>query len=252
MDILIPRALGALLAPPGLLALVLLVAFGLARRRPRLARALLGAAALALYALSTPFVASRLLARLEPHPADPAADRGGEAIVVLGGGAYSEAPEYGGAALRPETLARLRYAARLQRALGKPVLVAGGAPDARRVPEARLMKEALERDFGVKVRWTEEASRTTIENARASRHLLEPAGVRRVYLVTSAWHMARARLAFEQAGFSVIAAPTGYSERSARSALDFLPDARALRDAGRFFHEGIGLAWYHVRFAWGG
>ena len=39
------------------------------------------------------------------------------------------------------------------------------------------MREALERDFGVKVRWVENASRDTAENARLSAPILKAAGV---------------------------------------------------------------------------
>jgi hypothetical protein len=29
--------------------------------------------------------------------------------------------------------------------------------------------------------------------------------------------------------------------------LHFLPDARALRDSGLFFREGVGIGWYYLR-----
>jgi len=251
MEWLITNALAALLAPPGIVLLVLLAALFLTWRRPPLARALVAIAVTALYLLSTPFVADSLLGILEPAPQDPVADRSGQAIVVLGGGTYFSAPEYGADTVKPQTLARLRYAAHLQRLLKKPLLATGGAPRGNPTPEARLMKQALERDFQVPVKWTEEASRNTIENARASFHLLEGAGVRRVYLVTSAWHMPRAKLAFERAGFTVIPAPTGYATRFELTALDFLPDAGALTDSSRFFHEAIGIGWYYLRITIG-
>jgi uncharacterized SAM-binding protein YcdF (DUF218 family) len=59
--------------------------------------------------------------------------------------------------------------------------------------------------------------------------------------------MPRARLAFEAAGFRVIPAPTGYSTRYRLTVLDFLPNARALRDSALFFHEVLGTLWYRVR-----
>ena len=68
-----------------------------------------------------------------------------------------------------------------------------------------------------------------------------------MYLVTHAWHMPRARLAFEHAGFQVIAAPTAFTTGFQTTALDVLPDARALRDSALFFHELIGMLWYRVR-----
>ena len=113
------------------------------------------------------------------------------------------------------------------------------------------LQTALERDFQVPVQWREDRSRTTLENAQASITILEATGIRRVYLVTHAWHMPRARLAFEQAGFEVIPAATGYATRFRLTALDFVPDTRALRESSIYFREIIGIGWYRLQFALG-
>jgi uncharacterized SAM-binding protein YcdF (DUF218 family) len=247
MEWLITNSIAALLLPLGLVLIILLVSMLLAWRRPLIAWRPAVLAFLVLYPLSTQFVADRLLWWLEPSVRDPAADPGGQAIVVLGGGTYFSAPEYGADTVSPRTLARLRYAAHLSRALGKPILVSGGAPRGNPVPEAELMKRALERDFQVPVQWAETASANTFDNAQLSRPVLKAAGVEHIYLVTHAWHMRRARLAFERAGFKVIPAPTGYTTRYELTVLDFLPDAAALEDSTRFFRETIGLGWYHLR-----
>jgi len=99
--------------------------------------------------------------------------------------------------------------------------------------------------------WVEEGSRNTFENAQLSAALLKPAGIERIYLVTHAWHMRRARIAFEHAGFTVIPAPTGFATRFKLTVVDFLPDARALHDSGVFFREGVGIGWYYLRIAIG-
>src|SRR6185295_6841530 len=101
MDWLISRAVEALLVPPGAILVLLLVVFALMWRRPPVARALLGAAILVFYALCTPFVSLHLLKSLQPAPADPRADPGGQAIVVLGGGLTPQAFEYGGDTVNP-------------------------------------------------------------------------------------------------------------------------------------------------------
>ena len=113
------------------------------------------------------------------------------------------------------------------------------------------MKQALERDFQVPVQWVESISNNTFESARLSRHVLESAGVRRIYLVTHAWHMPRSRLAFEYAGLDVIPAPTGYTSRFKPTALDYLPNADALLNSKFYFHEVIGIGWYHLRMLLG-
>ncbi len=251
MEWLITNAVVAPLLPPGIVLVILLAAVLQAWRRPLEAWKPVALAFIVLYALSTPFVALQLLRWLEPAPRDPLADRSGQAIVVLGGGIYYAAPEYGGDTVKSQTLVRLRYAARLHRALNKPVLVTGGAPEGNPAPEAQLMKEALERDFRTPVQWVEERSRNTFENARFTYRLLDAAGVRRIYLVTHARHMLRARLAFERAGFTVIPAPTGYTTRFGLTVLDFLPRADALLDSSVFFHEVVGIGWYYLRIAIG-
>ena len=250
MEWVIRNALASILVPPGSLLLIVLCGLALARRRA-LGRVLVAFGLAGLYLLSTQYVADFLLHTLEPRYRDPLADHTGQAIVVLGAGSYFNAPEYGGTTVNANALARLRYAAQLYRATRKPVLVSGGSPEGAPAGEALHMQTALERDFQVPVQWREDRSRTTLENAQASITILEATGIRRVYLVTHAWHMPRARLAFEQAGFEVIPAATGYATRFRLTALDFVPDTRALRESSIYFREIIGIGWYRLQFALG-
>ena len=111
------------------------------------------------------------------------------------------------------------------------------------------MRIALEQDFRVPVRWTEEASDNTFENARNSFRILQQAGIRRIYLVTHAWHMPRAAMTFRRAGFDVIEAPTAFTTRYRTDLLAFLPQANALYDSRIFIHEIIGMLWYRVKLA---
>jgi uncharacterized SAM-binding protein YcdF (DUF218 family) len=249
MEWLISNAIAALLLPPGSLLVAAAAGALLARRRPRVGRSLVAFSLLALYALAMPVASDALLASLEPPARDPLAGDGGLAIVVLGGGTYFSAPEYGGDTVGPSTLVRLRYAAHLHRASGTPILVTGGAPLGNASTEAELMARVLDSEFHVPVRWLEKASRNTLENARLTYSLLAPYGIRRIYLVTHAWHMPRAQLAFERSGFEVIPATTGYTTRHRTSALHFLPSASSLLNSSWFFHEVIGTGWYHLRIA---
>lgn len=251
MEWQIVNAVAALLVPPGCLLVLAAAGALLARRQPRLGRALVGCGLAALYGLSMPYVADAMTGWLEPAPRDPLADRGGQAIVVLGGGTYFAAPEYGGDTVGGYTLTRLRYAAHLHHASKVPVLVSGGAPLGNARTEAELMERVLETEFSVPVRWVEKGSNNTLENARMSHRVLAADGIKRIYLVTHAWHMPRARLAFERAGFSVIPAPTGYATRYRTTALTFLPNASALLSSSWVFHEAIGLGWYHLRLLLG-
>lgn len=246
-SVIATKALSALLLPP--LNLILLCAAGLwlRRSRPRLGLAL-GAGALAtLVILSTPAGALLLLAPLENRnpPLASAQGTGAQAIVALGGGRMMRAQEYGGRDIpSPPTLARLRYAAKLHRETGLPVLASGGAPEGAAEPEAALMARSLQQDFEVPVRWIESRSHDTAQNAAFSAPLLAQAGVRRILLVTDGIHMPRARTAFERAGIEVVAAPTALWSRARLTPADFLPGGEGLRRSHYALHEWIGIAWY--------
>lgn len=243
----VTNAIAAWLIPPG--CLLLLAAWGLVRmrKRPRSGRAMVALALLALWVLSMPWVGRNLLNTIEPEPADPFRAPPAQAIVVLGGGRNHAAPEFGGDTVGEATLVRIRYAAHLHRLTGKPILASGGSPEGAAMSEAQAMKAALENDFRVPVQWTEQASNTTLENARASFAMLKAQGITRIYLVTQAWHMPRSRRVFEQAGFDVVPAPTAFRTAFRVTLLDFLPNAHALRDSSHFFHEVIGIIWYRFR-----
>lgn len=244
---LITNFLAAFLLPP--LDLILLMTAGLLlmKRRPRLGRTLVVSGLVLLYALSTPLVAGALIRLLEGPPLSPQTHLAGVgAIVILGAGRYGNAPEYGGDTANALALERLRYGARLYRQIGLPILVTGGAP-AGGVPEGRFMKEVLEKEFGVPVRWMEDASDNTRENAINSARILAKAHVTRILLVTHAWHMPRARFAFEHTGLRVVPAGTRFTRPGILEPLFFVPDANALRTSAYAMHEGIGLAWYALR-----
>lgn len=236
---------GFLLPPLGLL-LFGAAGFFCLRRSQRWGRGLIGIALFGLWLLCTPFVAQRLLAGLE-IPYRPVGGDEADAIVVLGGGLYPEAVEYGGGAtLHGRTLERVRYGAWLYRRIGKPILVTGGAPEGD-APEGRVMREVLEREFGVPVAWVEDRSDNTRENARFSAEILRRAGIGRIYLVSHVWHLPRAVREFEREGLTVVPAGTGYQPMGEIGPLDFLPNASALSASYYACHEWLGLLWYRLR-----
>jgi uncharacterized SAM-binding protein YcdF (DUF218 family) len=240
--------ISAFLLPPLCFLLPGGVGILLWHRRPKAARLLVIASFVSLWAASTPYVAEGALRLLEGKPValDPVAQPA-DAIVVLGGGTYFHAPEYGTDTVSEPALVRLRYAAKLYRETGKPVLATGGSPLGNALPEAQQMKTVLENEFRVPVKWTEDASDNTLENARFSFRILQRAGIRRIYLVTHAWHMPRAAMAFRAAGFDVVPAPTAFTTRYRTDLLSFLPNAGALNDSRIFMHEVIGLLWYRLK-----
>lgn len=242
------QILKAFLVPPANLIVLALVGLLLSRPRRRWAAAVAFAALAALYAFSTPLVSAWMLRSLEDAPAlsRPSAD-GAQAIVVLSAGADLEAPEYGGPTVDALALQRLRYAARLARATGLPILASGGPVSGIDGSLADLMARALEEDFGVAPRWLEERSADTRQNAAFSAAILHPAGIERIYLVTHAWHMPRARAAFEAAGLAVTPAPTAFTE-APRLRYALVPSVSALKRSYYALHEMAGRLWYRLAY----
>lgn len=72
----------------------------------------------------------------------------------------------------------------------------------------------------------------------------------RVLLVTSAWHMQRARMLFERAGIEVVAVPTDYEMHFAAEESiafgDFFPNADALARNSAAIKEWVARAGYSL------
>ncbi|MCG6885673.1 MAG: YdcF family protein [Proteobacteria bacterium] len=255
MDILLTKVIQIFLLPPGNVILLMLLGYILARRFPFTGKFLVFSGFTLLVLLSTPLVANFNAGLLEGDRALTSKDLhylNAQAIVILAGGRNIDAPEYGGQdTLSKATLERVRYGAWLQRQLHLPLLVTGGTVFAsEHSGEAQLMRDTLQKDYGVPVRWVESESRNTWENARLSAAILKPAGVQRIYLVTTAFHMPRARMAFEANGLEVIPAPTGFMGQRGDAPLlmEFLPSIEALRNNYFVLHELLGIAWYKLRY----
>jgi uncharacterized SAM-binding protein YcdF (DUF218 family) len=104
------------------------------------------------------------------------------------------------------------------------------------------MRDALEQEFGVPVRWVEERSRNTHENAVNTAAILLPAGVRDVVLVAHSADMPRARAEFAEAGLQTIPAPVALPVRPFDSALDYVPSISGLAHSYRVLYEAVGEA----------
>ncbi len=249
-EIPVTRLIELLLLPPAG-PLLLMLAGGLLRLRyPRGGRRLLLGGGALLYAAMTPLVAQRLAQQLEQFPAlTPAAALAAqaEAVVVLGADRYY-GPEYGGPTSSAAELVRLRYAATLQRLTGLPLAALGG--DAYSTPPSAdpIMAQVLEEEFLVPVRWRDNHSRNTLDNARIARELLAADGIHRILLVTDALHMPRAYAAFVAQGLQPIPAPTHFhpSHPLGQGWLAWVPQAGALGTSRSALHELVGRLWYRL------
>lgn len=234
--------LKAVVLPPGGPLLLAIAGLLLARRHPRVGRSIAAAGVATLFVLSMPIVAALLVRSLDASPPlDLEVAKGAQAVVILGGGTRRGAPEYGGDTLGRLTLERVRYGARVARQTGLPVLVSGGSVSGDET-EAKLMREALANEYGVDVRWAEDRSRTTHENAVESAAILRAAGVRRVVLVAHSFDMPRATSEFASQGIETIAAPTGIVTLRVDSPLDFLPSVMGIEGSYYALYEMLANA----------
>jgi uncharacterized SAM-binding protein YcdF (DUF218 family) len=111
------------------------------------------------------------------------------------------------------------------------------------------MADALRTDYGIEARWLETRSANTAENAIFSSEILRSAGIKKVILVTHAWHMKRAQAAFLANGMSVLPGPTAfYGPGGDNGFLGFMPRVQALRMSGFALHEIIGSQWYRLKY----
>jgi len=236
------------LTTPGLLIVLVLAGICASWRWRRVGMSLAIIAAVFLYVLSTPLASSWLIDRAST-PAAPAGASAQEAkaIVVL---AADLSKSNGTFCVGPLTLDRLLKAAQVYRQTSLPILVTGGPIDQSPQSAADLMADVLEQDFHVPVRWREQRSSTTMENARFSAEMLKQDGISTVILVTQAWHAPRAQWAFQHAGIEAI--PTHSDAGSPSEAPykldDLLPGFADLQWSTYALHELLGLAFYRWRY----
>ncbi len=235
--------------PPFSQIILLLLAWQLRKQMPQFAKTIFLLAVISLWVLGTP-ITSTILARsleqdlaLQPHQLETVQV---DAIVILSGSQNETAPEFGEPVSGEEALSRIRYGAFLHRRTGIPVLLSGGSVQG---DEQRSLAETMAFDllegFGIKAEWLETKSRTTAENANYSYAILGIKNKPSIALVTNSLHMMRAKWSFEQAGFYVLPAPTGFVDKKPLTVSSFLPNAHSLQLSSDVLHEWLGY-WVYL------
>ncbi len=189
---------------------------------------------------------SRYSPLIDPHQAEPY-----DAIVVLTGGSVPAGGLVQFPTISEAMFRRLDEAWRLYRILPKPIIVSGGHVD----PFTPAQDEnKIARDYlilwGVSSKDVigEPDSRDTFESAIEVKKILEEKGWKRYLLVTSAVHMPRSMLAFQNVAPSPIAAPGDFTVReNLFSPLKLFPSAKAADEISSTLHEYLGLLNYRLR-----
>lgn len=254
MEIHLIYILKALILPPSVIILLMLLSYIIGKKSPKIGNRVLLATASAFYLFSLPVVSSMLAEQIEIYPplkfGQLSVDRP-QAIVVLGGGMHQNAREYiNPVSLSNRTLLRLRYSAFLAKGTLLPLMVVGGKVFDQDLPsEGELMENVLQNEYGINVRWRETKSRNTAQNANFSYKQLARENIDSIILVTHARHMPRAVKQFEQAGFKVTPAPMAFiSQTKQNEIFDYLPNAGALALNNSLLHEVLGQWWYSLRY----
>ncbi len=235
-----------LVVPPVNCLFIACLGVALGRRRGGRALTIVGLAGLLFFAI--PIVPDTLTGFLESGLEAPQTGSAPQAIVILSGDQseirVGPATAYRVGAL---TLEREQAGAALARRTHLPVLVTGGALHSWSPTLADLMTASMKDDFNVPVTWEERNSPDTWGNATGSAAILHKASINSVYVVTHAWHMKRALLAFRRAGMTVTAAPVAIDGKSTLRGSEFLPSPKAWLESFYAMHELIGWAWYAIR-----
>ena len=191
-----------------------------------------------------------VIARLVENRSKPStmeAIEAGEAYVVLGGGISEKTPV--GNIPREAASVRLMHTAILYNRHPKKIYITGGKVTNQKISESSVYKGVL---MGLNIPeediYTEEKSRTTMENAKYTSESLKKVNIKNIVLVTSASHMARSKMTFEKQGFNVIPSPCGYlQDNRGYNILDFIPRSDNLSYFMRLMWELAGIIYYGVR-----
>ena len=87
----------------------------------------------------------------------------------------------------------------------------------------------------------------TEEEAREVRVVAEIAGIQVITLVTSSFHMPRARAILERAGLDVVPYATDYQARTSLRWIDWIPSGQALGSTSSGLREYLGRAYYWLK-----
>jgi uncharacterized SAM-binding protein YcdF (DUF218 family) len=251
----------AFLQPSSLIAIVLAVGFFLAVRHKRSALPVLFCG-ITLYLIAgfSP-LANWLLIPLESRAEIGAAEPidGAAGIIVLGGAIPGARESGDGRVILNDAADRMIEAVRLAlQHPDLPVIFSGGSGEfpltGSQGPEAEHARRFFE---GFKIApprlRLEDRSRNTLENAVFTADLVKPRRDQRWVLVTSAFHMPRARALFEAQGFRIIPRPGDFRTIGSQDRWEiFGKPSDGLRRLDVAAKEWVGLwiAWLRGDIAW--
>jgi len=245
------RLVEAMMLPPGNIILLILLALIVVIITQRCRVRFLYFVVFLLWLVSTPWFAFQLLDPLQ-RPFSPLLEipEDADVIVLLSGGHYETANEFGGDAMPSgPALERTHYAAWLAKKTGLPIIATGGSVTPEEKSEASILGTVLRDQLGIKRVLEENKSKNTEENAKFTKTLLRENGFKKPLLVTHYWHMSRVINWFRYHGIQAYAAPTARWAKgpTERSIWQWLPQAKSLNYLSVALHEYLGVLHYRYR-----
>lgn len=219
----------------------------LARGRRRGGLGLVSAGLGLLFLASLPAVSNRLWAALETADVPPAGAEPYDAVVLLGGavsplGSVRDEPAWNDNIERLLVVRELLLSGR-----AKVALLSGGKLGGDLFTEAEyLAKELATLGVPADRLVVEPKANNTRENATESKALLDARGAKRVLLVTSAFHMTRAKGCFRAVGIEADALSVDFRVREPSADPHLAPRGEYLSQTTRALREAFGRLVYRV------
>lgn len=246
--------------PPRLNFLFIIVGFLISQHLKLAGQIIIAIAFISLWSFCTPITAQLLFNHLQyQYPQlqiNKIVKKNPSAIIVLGGGSWTDPTAKYGYDLSIATKERLRYAAQLYHQTHFPIITSGGAPKKTIPPESELMKKGLWDYFKTPVTWQENKSRNTKDEGMYMVPILQMHHIKTAYLITDAWHMPRSMHIFDHflknTGTKMVAAPMGYTVLlSKKKVSNYLPSFNALNMSITMMHEYIGMLANRLAYVYG-
>lgn len=242
------KVIGSFLVPPGLFTLAFLImSIWLLQRRDKFYALVCLILGLASWLLSIAPIGDALLKPLESDFYSAKVPNG-DVIIVLSAGIRNDMPyfsSYGVPSI--ETMPRVLAAIRLQKQLDSPLIISGRGKQRSQYKTASILKRFMASfDVPESKIIIEDKSKDTSENAVFSLKICFDKGFSDPILVTSAYHLKRALLYFNDAGLNVKPFPSGFETwpRKSYSWLSLLPGD--YRKSSIAIHEYLGLIFYRL------
>lgn len=244
------KIIASLIMPPGLFVFLFLILtiYLFKKTKSTIIKITAVLALLLCFFLSTAFGVQLLL-----HPLENYAERNSvtafakHPIVVLGGGLNYYSSEKAEPSVH--SLQRLVKGYQLHRKLETPLIYSGGiAIGQQKISEAEAALEFLT-SIGMDESYyiSENRAQTTFENAVYLKKWIKDNEIKKVYLVSSAYHILRSAAVFKAQNIDFLIVHSGFIYDHQFSWLDYLPNRSALSATLSALHEWIGLVWYYIR-----